>query len=83
MFLTAVRIGLPLIGILFITTLTMGLLGRAAPQMNLMVMGIQVNIAVGLIVLVTLLPVITPFMLDAFVHTYDGMAEMLRAWPKK
>ena len=52
MFITALKIGIPLIGILFITSLTLGILGKAAPQMNLISMGIQFNISIGIIVLI-------------------------------
>ena len=81
MFLTALKIGVPLIGILFITSLTLGLLGKAAPQMNLISMGIQINIAVGMIVLLLLIPVIVPLMSDAFIRLYDQMGDMFRSWP--
>ncbi len=82
MFVIALKIGIPLIGILFISSLTLGLMGKAAPQMNLMSMGIQVNIGVGIIVLIFLVPVIVPLMLDAFIVLYDSMGEMLQTWPQ-
>lgn len=82
MFLTALKIGIPMMGILFISSLTLGILGRAAPQMNLMVMGIQVNIIVGLIVLFVILPVIVPIMLDSFYRTFDTIGQMYKSWPK-
>ena len=81
MFLTALKIGIPLIGILFISSLTLGLLGKAAPQMNLISMGIQVNICVGIIVLAFLIPVMVPLMSDSFVILYDRMGEMFQSWP--
>lgn len=81
MFVTAIKIGIPMIGILFISSLMLGLLGRAAPQMNLIAMGIQVNITVGLVVLMTLIPVIVPLMLEAFREFYMHTGEMLRTWP--
>lgn len=83
MFLTAVKIGIPLIGILFISSLMLGLLGRAAPQMNLMNMGIQLNISVGVIVLMFLIPVMVPLMLEAFQVMYDRVGEMYSSWPRQ
>lgn len=82
MFLTALKTGIPLIGILFISSLTLGLLGRAAPQMNLISMGIQVNIMVGIVALILLVPVIVPLMGDAFVVIMDRIEEMLYVWPR-
>lgn len=83
MFLTALKIGIPIMGILFITSVALGLLGRAAPQMNLINMGIQINIFVGLTILIILSPVIIPIMLESFYQTYDMIGELLRDWPVK
>ncbi len=82
MFITALKIGLPVMGILFITSVALGLLGRAAPQMNLMNMGIQLNIIIGILVLFVLGPVVVPLMLDSFHRTYAVMGEMFGTWPK-
>ncbi|MCB1316014.1 MAG: flagellar biosynthetic protein FliR [Leptospiraceae bacterium] len=81
MFITAIKVGVPMVGILFISSLTLGLLGRAAPQMNLISMGIPINIIVGLIVLATLIPVIVPLMGDVFHQLYSFMGEMFEVWP--
>lgn len=82
MFLTALKIGLPMTGILFITTVALGLAGKAAPQLNLMNMGLQINVIVGLIVLAVLMPVIIPLMRDSFHHMYDLLGEVFRSWPR-
>lgn len=82
MFLTALRIGIPMMGILFISSVMLGIMGRAAPQLNLMNMGIQVNIMVGLLVLITVLPVIVPLMRDSFASMYDVIGEMFDTWPQ-
>ncbi len=81
MFVTALKIGIPIIGILFITSVALGILGRAAPQMNLMNMGLQINIIVGLISLAFLSPVIVPLMIDAFRLSFDRVGDMLHNWP--
>lgn len=78
MFITALKIGIPLIGIMFISSLTLGLLGKAAPQMNLISMGIQINIGVGLLLFIFLVPVIVPLMIDTFVILYNQLGVMLR-----
>ncbi len=82
MFITALKIGIPLIGILFITSLTLGILGKAAPQMNLISMGIQFNIAIGIMVLIFLIPVILPIMKDSFVLLYQKIDLMFQTWPQ-
>jgi flagellar biosynthetic protein FliR len=83
LFLTALHIGIPVIGILFISSVALGLMGRMAPQMNLMNMGLQINIITGIFVIIFITPVVTPLMLDAFYTIYDRIAEMLNAWPGK
>jgi len=82
MFLTALKIGIPVVGILFISSVALGLLGRAAPQMNLMNMGIQINIIVGLLLLLTLMPVLMPIMSQSFHIMFDRVGDMMRTWPR-
>lgn len=79
-FLTALKIGIPVMGILFITSVALGLVGRVAPQMNLMNMGIQINITVGIFILIVLTPVIIPIMEDSFYMVFDRVGEMVRGW---
>lgn len=83
MFLTALRIGLPMTGILFITSVALGVAGKAAPQLNLMNMGLQINVIVGLLVMLVLMPVIIPLMRDSFQHMYDLLGELFRSWPQQ
>ncbi len=47
MFSLAVKIAAPVIAALFAVELTLALMGRAAPQMNLLTMGFPIKIAVG------------------------------------
>ena len=82
MFITALKIGIPIIGIVFISSVALGLLGRAAPQMNLMNMGIQINITVGLLVIITVTPVLIPIMKDAFIIVFYKLGDMFRHWPE-
>lgn len=47
MFFLAVKIAAPVLAALFMVELTLALMGRAAPQMNLLTMGFPIKIAVG------------------------------------
>ena len=80
MFITALKIGIPMVGILFISSLTLGIFGKAAPQMNLMSMGIQANIILGIFVILFLLPVLIPLMQESFYILYDKMGTMFHEW---
>jgi len=66
-FAQALVISLPILGILMIESITMGLLAKAAPQMNLLMMGFPVSI--GLAFLGILL--ITPYLIEAFTVVID------------
>ncbi|MFN3603078.1 MAG: flagellar biosynthetic protein FliR [Leptonema sp. (in: bacteria)] len=83
MFLVALKIGLPLVGILFITSLTMGIIGKASPQLNILNLGLQINILTGFMILLILYPVIIPLIKDSFIQILDFIGEMFYAWPKK
>jgi flagellar biosynthetic protein FliR len=62
LFVVALRLSLPVMGALMLTDLAMALVGRTVPQMNVLVVGFPLKIAVGLVVLAAALPLITGFM---------------------
>lgn len=64
MFFTALRIALPIIGTLLLVSITMGLLAKAAPQMNLLMIGFPISITVAFIILIILLPSLIVFFRD-------------------
>lgn len=53
LFTMALRISLPAVSCLFITELGLGLIARAVPQMNVLMVGFPLKIGVGLVVLGT------------------------------
>jgi flagellar biosynthetic protein FliR len=61
MFVVALRISLPIIGTLLLISVCMGLLAKAAPQMNLLMVGFPLSIGVGFIMIIILLPGLTEF----------------------
>ena len=71
MFVIAMKISLPIIGALLLTTVAMGLLSKAAPQMNLLMIGFPISIAVGFIILLFILP-------DLISYFGDYMDEMFK-----
>lgn len=46
-FWVAFRVGAPVIGALFLTNLALGVLSRTVPQMNVFIVGMPLNVAVG------------------------------------
>jgi flagellar biosynthetic protein FliR len=61
MFVVALRISMPIIGTLLLISVCLGLLAKAAPQMNLLMVGFPLSIGVGLIMILILLPGLTEF----------------------
>ncbi len=57
-FLAAVEMAAPLIAAMFLAYVALGLLTRAAPQLNVMALGFGINIALGFVVVTACLPLL-------------------------
>lgn len=80
MFITALKIALPIIGCLLLVSVTLGILSKAAPQMNMLVLGFSAKIVIGFLVLAILAPLLVQTMfaeMDKSLHMLDAM---LKAW---
>ena len=73
LFLNAMVIALPIVGTLFLIHVAMGLLSKAAPQMNLLSEGFPITILVTFFLLMVSLP----FMINVFVHVMGQGFEAL------
>ena len=62
LFLDAIVISLPIMGTLFLTSLTTGMIGKAAPQINILSEGFPISIMMAYVILLAALP----FMLETF-----------------
>ena len=69
LFADAFVISLPIMGTLLMITLCMGLLSKAAPQMNLLSEGFPIMILVGFVVILMSLPALINFFSKSF---YQG-----------
>ncbi|MDR2069196.1 MAG: flagellar biosynthetic protein FliR [Spirochaetaceae bacterium] len=68
LFLDAMVISIPILGTLFLTTLSTGLISKAAPQINILTEGFPISITIAFIlILVTM-----PFMVDAFSRVVES-----------
>jgi flagellar biosynthesis protein FliR len=74
-FLAGLAISLPVLAALLITNASLGILTRAAPQLNMFAVGFPVTLGVGLVVLALALPYLAPG-LERLVHS--GVDAMLR-----
>jgi flagellar biosynthetic protein FliR len=67
LFESAMTIALPILGTLFIVSVCMGLLAKAAPQMNLLLLGFPIAIGVAFLILFFFMP----FLFDACAHLIE------------
>lgn len=63
----ALLMAFPILGTLILVSITMGLLGKAAPQMNLLMVGFPIQISVGFLVMV----LATPFIIEKMSQLVD------------
>ena len=68
LFLDAIIIALPILGTLFLTSLTTGLISKASPQVNILSEGFPISIITAFVLLLTVLP----FMIEAFTRIINA-----------
>jgi len=73
-FAYGLQISLPLLAALLTANLALGILTRAAPQLNLFAIGFPITLAIGFFVLALSIPHLVP-LLDRFTH--EGLGTML------
>jgi len=56
-FLAALKIGAPVVGVVFLTDVALGILARTVPQLNVFVVGLPAKLTVGLFATIVVLPV--------------------------
>jgi flagellar biosynthetic protein FliR len=75
LFATGLAISLPVVGALLLVNLTLGVLTRTAPQLNLFAVGFPVTLSVGIVMLLLAMPFAIPALQQALER---GMALLLR-----
>jgi flagellar biosynthetic protein FliR len=68
LFLDAIIIAMPILGTLFLTSLTTGLISKASPQINILSEGFPISILTAFMLLLASLP----FMVEAFTRVLDS-----------
>lgn len=79
-FATGVRLALPVVSVLVLVELALGLITRAAPALNLMVVGAPVRLLVGLLALAVGVMAIPPVIRAATGPMLETAARLLRAF---
>ncbi|MEW5945343.1 MAG: flagellar biosynthetic protein FliR [bacterium] len=77
-FIIAFKVGVPMIACLLVVTVAMGLIARTVPQMNIFIVGLPLNIMVGLFMLGVSMAFITYVMRGYFHDMFRDMIIMFR-----
>ncbi len=75
--MTGVQMSLPVMGALLLTDLTLGLLARVAPQIQVFFLGIPIKVGVGLLALLLTLSYIMPILNKMYKSTAMWMVELI------
>jgi flagellar biosynthetic protein FliR/FlhB len=74
-FAIGLKISIPIVLIILITDITLGLIGRSVPSLNIMILGLPIKILVGLIGFMFALP----FIVKVMVSTFDGTGDLFKS----
>ncbi len=81
MFVIALKIALPVIATIFLVTISEGLLAKAAPQMNIMMLGFPFKIIIAFSMLAILSPMIVRIMKVALGRSFIFLSKVILYWP--
>lgn len=78
-FTYSLQIAFPIMATLMIMSVTMGLLAKAAPQMNLLMLGFPINITVGFLILILIFPPMINYFVKIIETGFDEVLNFLGA----
>ena len=81
MFIIALKIALPVMGTIFLVSVSLGVLAKAAPQMNILMLGFPLKIIVAFGVLIVITPMIIRIMHVSLERTFKFISGVLIYWP--
>ena len=82
-FSTGVQLSLPIVAALLITNVALGILTRAAPQLNLFGIGFPITLGVGLLVIAMTLPYLATPVQNLFLDGIEHVRLMPRTWSQR
>ena len=77
LFEDALTIAFPVLGTLFLISVSMGLLAKAAPQMNLLMMGFPLAIGAAFLILFFCMPFIIELFARIIDLSFEGITDLL------
>lgn len=81
MFIIALKIAIPVIGAIFLISVSLGVLAKAAPQMNILMLGFPLKIIIAFGVLVLITPLVVRIMQVSLERTFKFVTKILLYWP--
>ena len=78
-FATGVKIAMPVTFAIMLTNVSLGILARTMPQLNIFVVGIPLQIIIGMFVLIIVIPFYILFLDVLFNEVYGNISVVLRA----
>ncbi|MES2742116.1 MAG: flagellar biosynthetic protein FliR [Pseudomonadota bacterium] len=82
-FSAGVQISLPIVAALLLTNIALGILTRAAPQLNLFGIGFPITLGVGFIVISMVLPYLSVPIQNLFLEGIENTRALPRTWADK
>jgi len=81
MFVIALKIALPVVATVFLISVSMGVLAKAAPQMNIMMLGFPFKIIVAFGILIMISPLIVRIMVVSLEKVFNFLTKVIQHWP--
>jgi len=81
MFVVALKIALPVVATIFLISVSMGILAKVAPQMNIMMLGFPLKIIIAFGVLILITPLIVRIMRVGLERSFELINGLLVNWP--
>ncbi|MCX7678574.1 MAG: flagellar biosynthetic protein FliR [Spirochaetes bacterium] len=81
MFVVALKISLPVVATVFVVTVSLGILAKAAPQMNIFMLGFPFKIMVSFAVMLLTAPLIVRVMNVSLERSFHFITKVLLNWP--
>jgi flagellar biosynthetic protein FliR len=78
MFVIGIKIAAPIVSALFLTIVALGILNRAVPQVNVFVVGMPLQFAVGVFMLILVMPLYLSYLQVIFRNLFQEIHYMLQ-----
>ncbi|MGB7803067.1 flagellar biosynthetic protein FliR [Buttiauxella sp.] len=80
-FLNGLMLALPLITLLLTLNIALGLLNRMSPQLSVFAIGFPLTLAMGILVMIALIPLMAPFAEHLFGEVFNLLADIVSEIP--